>query len=116
MTAENFRSIALSLPEAVEKAHMGHPDFRVGGKIFATLAYPDDSLGMVKLTPEQQAKLVACSPKAFAPVPGGWGRQGSTNVVLASADRAAVKGALELAWANVAPGPERGGRIPSPTR
>jgi hypothetical protein len=110
MTPAAFRRLALSLPDVIEASHMGHPDFRACGKVFATIGYPDARYAMVKLTPEQQAKLVACSPKAFAPVPGGWGRKGSTNVVLAAADRAAVKGALELAWANVAPGPERGGR------
>jgi hypothetical protein len=71
MTPNQFRRIALSLPDAVEGAHMGHADFRVGGKVFATLGYPDRSFGMVQLTPEQQAMLVATTP-GFKPVPGGW--------------------------------------------
>jgi hypothetical protein len=103
VTPNVFRRIALSFPDALEASHMGHPDFRVGGKVFATIGYPDARYAMVKLTPEQQGKLVAEAPKAFAPVAGGWGRKGSTNVLLAAADRAAVKSALEIAWANVAP-------------
>ena len=103
MTKEDFRRLALELPDAVESAHMGHPDFRVGGKVFATIGYPDARYAMVKLTPEQQTKLVAEALKAFAPVAGGWGRRGCTNVLLAAADRTAVKSALESAWANVAP-------------
>jgi YjbR len=82
---------------------MGHPDFRVGGKVFATIGYPDARYAVVKLTPAQQATFVAQSPAMFAPVPGGWGRLGSTNVILAAADRAAVKSALAAAWENVAP-------------
>jgi hypothetical protein len=103
MTPNAFRRLALSLPNAVEASHMGHPDFRVGGKVFATIGYPDARYAMVKLTPEQQAKLVAEAPNVFVPVAGGWGRRGSTNVLLAAADRAAAKSALEIAWANVAP-------------
>src|SRR3989442_14660207 len=80
MTANEFRRMALSLPEAVEAAHMGHPDFRVGGKIFATLSYPRIGFGMVALTPEQQELFVRTEPKTFTPVPGGWGRKGSTHV------------------------------------
>ena len=72
MTVEDFRRIALSLPEAVENSHMGHPDFRVRGKIFATLGYPDDSWGMVKLTPDQQESMVdaACAPDAMPAITG----------------------------------------------
>jgi hypothetical protein len=103
MTPENFRHLALSLPDATEASHMGHPDFRVGGKVFATIGYPDGRYAMLKLTPEQQAKLVAASPEMFTPVPGGWGRRGSTNVILAAASTAAVKSALATAWENVAP-------------
>jgi hypothetical protein len=98
----DFRRIALALPQAVEASHMGHPDFRAGGKIFASIGYPDDRYAMVKLTPDQQAKLVAAAPKMFVPVAGGWGRRGSTNVVLAAAGKPAVKSALETAWENVA--------------
>jgi hypothetical protein len=103
MTPNQFRRIALSLPDAVEGAHMGHADFRVGGKIFATLGHPDPACGMVQLKPDQQALLVETSPKVFTPVPGGWGRQGSTHVRLAAADAATLKHALTMAWTNRAP-------------
>lgn len=102
MTAEDFRRIALALPEAVEASHGGHPDFRVGKKIFATLGYPDAGYGMVKLTPEQQAVVVAAEPDIFVPVAGGWGRRGSTNVRLVPADAATLESALTMAWRNVA--------------
>jgi hypothetical protein len=102
VSADDFRSLALSLPEALESAHMNHPDFRVGGKIFATLG-PDEAWGMVKLTPEQQARVVRDKPKMFAPVNGGWGRRGATTVHLAAATKAAVRPALFDAWRNVAP-------------
>lgn len=104
MTANEFRKMALSFPDAIEAAHMGHPDFRVGGKIFATLAYPRTDFGMVALTPEQQELFVRTEPKTFRPVPGGWGRKGSTHVLLRTAKRAAVREALTLAWRNRAPG------------
>jgi hypothetical protein len=103
MTPIQFRRLALALPGAVEGAHMGHADFRVGGKIFATLGYPDPAWGMVQLTPDQQALLVQTSPMIFSPVPGGWGRQGSTRVDLGAADPATLKHALAMAWNNRAP-------------
>ena len=103
MTPDAFRSIALSLPEAVEGGHMGHPDFRVGGRIFATLGYPDASCGVVKLSPDDQAVVVAAAPAVFAPVAGAWGRAGHTQVRLAAADEAAVRSALRLAWRARAP-------------
>jgi hypothetical protein len=103
VTPKDFRRIALSMPDAVEASHVGHPDFRVGKKIFATLGYPDAGFGMVKLTPEQQQALVAAEPKVFMPVPGGWGRSGSTNVRLAAAALATLKRALAMAWQNAAP-------------
>src|SRR5579871_6816540 len=103
MTADGFRRLALSLPGAAESAHMNHPDFRVGGKIFATLAYPDEGWGMVKLTPGQQRRLVRAEPEVFAPVRGGWGRQGCTNVHLETATAEAVRRALLTAWRNIAP-------------
>src|SRR5258708_6072121 len=81
---------------------MGTVDFRVGGKIFATLGYPDASFGMVQLTPDRQALLVETTPKMFVPVAGGWGRRGSTNVRLAAADPATLTNALRIAWENVA--------------
>jgi hypothetical protein len=101
MTADAFRRLALSLPEAEESAHMGHPDFRVRGKIFATLG-PDESWGMVKLTPDQQAMHLGLAPKVFRPAAGAWGRKGATIVHLEHADEATVQGALLLAWRNTA--------------
>ena len=103
MTAREFRSIALSLPQAVEAAHMGHPDFRVAGRIFATLGYPRSGWGMVKLTPEQQELFVRSHTAAFAPVTGAWGRAGSTSVRLRAARQSAVREALLFAWRNRAP-------------
>ena len=102
MTLNGFRRIALALPEAVESEHMNHPDFRVGGKIFATL-WPADKWGMVKLTPEQQQEFVATEPAVFVPVKGGWGKRGCTNVILKSAKVSLVRRALFTAWSNIAP-------------
>ena len=102
MTADDFRSLALSLPEAVEKAHMGHPDFRVRGKIFATLA-PGEERGMVKLTPDQQALFVRTEPDVFEPVPGAWGRKGCTYIRLEAATEPSVRQSLVAAWRNTAP-------------
>jgi hypothetical protein len=103
MTAEQFRKLALALPEAVEQAHMGHPDFRVRGKIFATLGYPDSGRAMVKLLHEQQDVLVSARPDVFEPVPGGWGKRGATYVTLRAADKATAYDALVMAWRNTAP-------------
>ncbi len=105
MSSSSFRRVALSLPGAIEGSHQGHADFRVGKRIFATLGYPDDDWGMVKLTPEQQSVLVDAEPNIFRPVPGGWGKQGNTNVRLARADRTTLRSALTLAWTNIAPKP-----------
>src|SRR5439155_16219869 len=102
MTVDDFRSMALSLPAATESAHIGHPDFRVRGKIFATI-WPDDGWGMVKLTPDQQAAFVRAEPAVFMPVKGGWGRKGATNVLLESANPTTVRSALVTAWRNKAP-------------
>ena len=102
MTTEDFRRIALSMPEASEGSHMGHPDFRVGGKIFATIR-PDEGCGMVKLTPEQQRDFVQDEPAMFAPVKGAWGRQGATDVRLEKASAATVRRAVITAWRNTAP-------------
>src|SRR5258708_25454924 len=80
VTAEQFRRLALGFAEAFESSHMKHPDFRVrGGKLFAALAYPDKTWGMVKLTPEQQEEFVGTEPEVFVPVKGGWGRGGATR-------------------------------------
>ena len=103
MSASQFRRAALALPGAAESAHQRTADFRVGKRIFATLGYPDDAWGMVKLTQEQQAMLVEAEPEIFRPVPGGWGKQGYTNVLLAKADATTLKSALAMAWKNVAP-------------
>jgi len=81
---------------------MDHPDFRVSGKIFATLGYPDRSWGMVKLTPEQQMSYVDRHPDAFVPVKGGWGRRGATSVLLKRVKKTALHDALREAWANIA--------------
>jgi len=102
MTADDFRSLALSLPEATEESHMNHPDFRVRGKIFATLG-PDEAWGMVKLTPEQQGLFVRTEPKVFQPIKGGWGRRGCTQVILEAATEPSVRQALVAAWRNTAP-------------
>ena len=103
MTAADFRRLALGFPEATEGAHMDHPDFRVRGKIFATLGYPEMGVGMVKLFPDQQKDFVRAEPEVFAPVNGGWGRRGATYVRLKAAKKAGVQRALAAAWRNTAP-------------
>jgi hypothetical protein len=103
LTAANFRRIALGLPEAVEGSHFGNADFRVGGKIFATLALASEGYGVLLLTPEQQAGMVADAPKIFSPVPGGWGRLGSTRVRLAKVAPDILEAALRTAWLRKAP-------------
>jgi hypothetical protein len=100
MTADDFRDIILALDGAAEGAHMGHPDFRANGRIFASL-HSQDRFGMVKLTPEEQQVLLREHPESFEPSTGAWGRQGCTNVRLAEANRAAVRGAARLAWEGV---------------
>jgi hypothetical protein len=102
MTPDTFRKLALSLPDAEERAHHHHPDFRVAGKVFATLGYPDDAWAMVRLYPAQQQAFVAADPKTFAPVKGAWGKKGCTNVQLAAANKARVQEALQAAWRNTA--------------
>jgi len=103
MTVNQFRKMALGLAEVEEHGHMDHPDFRVGGKIFATLGYPDKKWGMVKLTPEQQRNFVPAHPGVFVPAPGAWGLKGSTLVLLEAADADAVQEAMEAAWLARAP-------------
>jgi len=98
-----FRELALSFPEAIESAHMRHPDFRVGGKIFATLGYPDEDSAMVKLSAEDQNEFVRTNPDFFQPAKGAWGRQGSTTVYLSAATPDVVREALSAAWRNTAP-------------
>jgi hypothetical protein len=103
MTASEFRKIALSLPEATESAHMNHPDFRVRGKIFATLGYPDKNSGMVILPSRSQEEFVFAEPKVYLPAKGAWGRKGATIVHLKSAKAASVKKAMRAAWGKIAP-------------
>jgi hypothetical protein len=103
MTVADFRRIALNMPQASESAHMDHPDFRVGGKIFATLGYPDKDHGMVILPPEEQARLVRTHPKIFTPAKGAWGKRGSTSVRLEAVDEATLRNAIEIAWRKRAP-------------
>ncbi len=98
-TEKDFRRIALGMKDAVEGAHMGHPDFRVNGKIFATL-HNDRLWGMVKLSPEQQQTFVRQDPATFVPESGAWGRQGCTAVQLKSIDEETLGEALTLAWQN----------------
>jgi hypothetical protein len=100
MTRDGFRRIALGLEGAIESAHHGHPDFRVGGQIFATLGYPDRKCGMVNLTPDQQRAWVRGHPDAFVAVKGKWGEQGSTTVRLDAVDDETRGEALTLAWQN----------------
>ena len=101
MKANDFRRIALGLDGAIESAHMGHPDFRANGRIFATLHH-DDRHGMVKLTPEQQQQLVREHPETFSPEVGAWGRSGCTCVRLESVDEDVLGEAMTLAWQNSA--------------
>ena len=98
MTPAAFRKLALSLPETEERQHMSHPDFRVAGKIFATLGYPDKTRGMVKLSPEDQHNFCKDHPQAFTPVKGTWGRRGATSVLLQAADQDVMEKAIEAAW------------------
>jgi hypothetical protein len=98
MNAADFRRIALSLQGAEEGSHMGAPDFRVGGRIFATLASQDQGYGNLMLTPEQQAIFVEELPEVFVPIPGGWGRMGATHIRLAAASEDVLAGALRTAW------------------
>jgi hypothetical protein len=98
MTADDFRRIALSFPETEERAHMNHPDFRVRGKIFATLSYPNSEWAMVKLSPEQQQNYLDAAPDVFGPASGAWGRGGATMVRLKAAKKTIVKKAMDTAW------------------
>ena len=101
MTAAKFRSLALEIPGAVESSHMNHPDFRIDGKIFASLGYPDDGRAMVKLMPEQQRTFMKIAPGVFGPCAGAWGKQGSTSVDLAAAKVDLLRAALEAASTNI---------------
>jgi hypothetical protein len=98
MTAADFRRIALSLEGAEESSHRGAPDFRVGGRIFATLASEAQGYGNLMLTTELQADFVAELPRVFLPIKGGWGRMGMTHIRLAEATEDVLAGALRSAW------------------
>jgi hypothetical protein len=100
MTADEFRHVVLDMQGAVEGAHMGHPDFRANGRIFASL-HTQNRFGMVKLTPAEQKALLKDAPRMFEPSAGAWGRQGCTNVILAAADVRTVRAAVQLAYEGV---------------
>ena len=100
MTADDFRRLALSMDGAIESAHMGHPDFRAAGRIFATLQ-ADNKRGMVALAPEEQREFMRMHPRMFEPASGAWGRQGCTMVRLDISDESTVRGAMMLAWQRV---------------
>ena len=103
MTAEEFRALALCLSEAEEGAPHGHADFRVGGKVFASLGMPSSDYGMVKLVPIEQEVAMSEAPLVFSPASGNWGLKGATRVFLPEAVREQVEGPLHLAWRHAAP-------------
>jgi hypothetical protein len=103
MNADEFRAIALSHAGAVESEHMSHPDFRVGGKIFATLGYPDARHGVVMLPPDEQPRFVREHPETFTPVKGAWGERGSTQVLLDRVSADTLREAMTIAWRKRAP-------------
>jgi hypothetical protein len=115
-TPSDFRRIAFSLPQTEERKHMNHPDFRVAGKIFATLAYPDKQFAMVKLTPIQQEDFVKSHPTVFNPCKGAWGRKGCTNVLLSKTNKRVLKEAILAAWRNHAPSELALGSLPQRSR
>lgn len=116
MTADEFRDIALGLDGAIERAHMGHPDFRANGRIFATL-HADDEWATVMLTPDEQQVFLRQHKSMFVPASGAWGRQGCTNVRLGAADAATVRGAITLAWQRIIDKPPvKSGRKTAPKR
>src|SRR5260221_11372274 len=102
MTADEFRSLAMALPGVIQAAHQGHADFRVRGKIFATLGYPDDQWGMVRLAPEEQAKRVRQAPAVFVPAKGARGEQGSTLGNLQAATPETAVPAMRRGWRRLA--------------
>jgi len=113
MTADDFRRIALSLPGAEQGSHMGAVDFRVGGRIFATLAAVKQGYGNLMLTPEHQQAFVEEQPDVFLPIAGGWGRNGATHVRLAAANEDLLRGALHTAWKLRVERNEKTGKKPS---
>jgi len=110
VTSADFRRLALRLPGAEESSHMGQPDFRVGGRIFATLASEKHGYGNLMLTVEQQAAFVSELPHVFLPIPGGWGRMGNTHIRLAAASEDVLAGALRVAWKLRVENNARGGK------
>jgi hypothetical protein len=96
-----FRRLALQLPETVESAHMGHPDFRLNNRIFATLSAEEKGCGVLKLTRDQQTAFITDQPHIFSPVQGGWGRMGMTYIHLKPADESIMSGALQTAYRNL---------------
>jgi hypothetical protein len=116
MDIRDFRRLALSLPGAEESSHMGSPDFRVGGRIFATLAAAKLGYGNIMITPDQQASFVEELPEIFIPVPGGWGRGGATHVNLAAANEDVVLGALQTAHKLRAEKNAKTGSKPAPAK
>jgi hypothetical protein len=115
MTSDKFRKMALKIPAAIEASHMNHPDFRVAGKIFASLGVPDKNWGMVKLTPEQQRAFIKKAPEIFKPCSGAWGRQGYTNLYLPFAKANVVRAAMEAAAKNVASKKKKTPNVEHPT-
>ncbi len=103
MTPDDFRRVALSMAEASEGAHQGHADFRVGGKIFASLGYPDESYGVLMLSVDEQKSFEQAYPSAFTPAKGAWGRRGNTQVRLETVKGVALRSAMRSAWDNRAP-------------
>lgn len=112
MNAADFRRIALSFAGAEEGSHMGAVDFRVGGRIFATLAAVGQGYGNLMLTPELQGEFVGEWPDLYLPVHGGWGRNGATHIRLANADEETLTGALRAAWKLRSDKNEKTGRTP----
>jgi hypothetical protein len=101
MTPEEFREIALTQTEATESAHMRHPDFRVRGKIFATLGHPTEEWGMVKLSPRHQDEFITAAPEVFSSVKGFWGKRGATHVRLSAAKKVIVRKAMRAASSGI---------------
>lgn len=103
MTGDEFRRLALSMPDATEGSHMGHADFRVAGKVFATLGYPTAAYAVVMLSPEDQEIVIRAHPRMFEPVKGAWGKRGSTTIRLGLGRAGPVREAIEAAWRRRAP-------------
>ena len=101
MTPNEFRKLALGIPGAIESQHGGHPDFRIAGKVFASLGVPDESRGMVKLSPDEQVSLMEEAPEVFQPFKGSWGTRGYTSVDLEFAGSALLRAALKSASDNI---------------